>query len=98
METQQKQPTTDAGFHLPADYRESVEDICARQGCTVDEFISAAVADKLAHCAHEKWVSGLRKPTDEEIQHALSILRRPDSRPPDPGDELPEGHVWRAAS
>jgi hypothetical protein len=93
MQTQEKQPVNDAGFHLPTGYLEPVQDICAKQGCTVDEFISAAIADKLAHYAHEKWVSGLRKPTDKEIQYALDILKRPDSRAPEPGDELPEGYV-----
>jgi len=94
MQMQENQTLTDAGFHLPTGYREPVEDICAKQGCTVDEFISAAIADKLAHYAHEKWVSSLRKPTDQEIQYALAILKRPDSRPPEPGDELPEGFIW----
>jgi hypothetical protein len=93
MLTQESQPITDAGFHLPTGYRQPVEDICAIKGCTIDEFISAAVADKLADYAHEKWVSGLRRPTDKEIQYALDLLNRPDSRAPEPGDELPEGYV-----
>lgn len=77
--------------HLPASLRERAEAASAHDGMTLDEFIAAAVLEKIEHQAHIEWVRGRQPVTEEGLAEALRILNRAGSIPPEPGDELPEG-------
>jgi hypothetical protein len=71
--------------------RAKAEQVSAEEGATLNEFVNVAVAEKLAHYAHMEWLKQRQVPSDARLADTLRILRRPDSRPPDHGDELPEG-------
>jgi hypothetical protein len=65
-----------------------------KEGISLDEFVNAAVEEKLAHAQHLEWVKSRREPNEERLAEARRLLRRAGSEPPEPGDELPEGFVW----
>jgi len=94
MQTPNKTTAGDANLHLMSSIRSKVEAICADEGVTLNEFVNVAVAEKLAHYQHMEWVNRRLPPDEGKIAEARRILRKPDTRPPDPGDELPEGYVW----
>jgi antitoxin component of RelBE/YafQ-DinJ toxin-antitoxin module len=80
-------------IQLPQSVRRKAEQICASEGITLDRFVNVAIADRIAHDAHLAWLARRKVPTEASIEEARRILRRPSSRPPDPGDELPEGYT-----
>jgi hypothetical protein len=91
MEAQNKHSADQAPVYLMSSVRAKAEQASAEEGATLNEFVNVAVAEKLAHRAHIEWLKRREVLTEEGRLDALNLLRRPDSRPPDPGDELPEG-------
>jgi hypothetical protein len=76
---------------------EKVSKAAAEEGVTVDEFINVAVAEKMAHREEREWLkrrlSAVKSPSKVSVSEVLGFLTRSDGRPPEPGDELPEGFV-----
>jgi hypothetical protein len=80
--------------HLIPDVCAKAQEVSLKEGVSLDEFVNAAVSEKLAHYQHVEWVKSRRTPTPERIAETRRMLRRMGSEPPQPGDELPEGYVW----
>ena len=94
MAAQSRQTTDMPQIHLFESVRAQVEQICAEEGATLNEFVNVAVAEKLAHYRHLEWLKQRKTPTDAALAEVLrTFRRRGSSQPPDPGDELPEGYV-----
>jgi hypothetical protein len=92
MEQRQQKPADQpANLYLIDSIRTKAEEIAAKEGGTLNEFVNVAVAEKLAHYQHMEWVKNRKPVTEEGLLEARRILRRAGSGPPDPGDELPEG-------
>jgi hypothetical protein len=94
MEAQNKSTADRSSVYLLAPVRHKAEIVSAEEGMTLNEFINAAVAEKLAHHEHVRWVKGIKPPTPERLAEARRLLRSAGPEPPEPGDELPEGFVW----
>ena len=94
MAVQNEAQTSDDAIHLFDSVRAKVKQVCADEGSTLNEFVNAAVAEKLAHYSHLEWMKQRKAPTEESLAAARRILRRAGSESPEPGDELPEGYVW----
>jgi len=94
MQKELIQPGQETSVHLVACVRDKAEEVAVKEGVSLDEFVNAAVTEKLAHYQHVEWVKGRHTPTAESIAEARRILRKLGSEPPQPGDELPEGYVW----
>ena len=54
---------------------------------------NVAVAEKLVHLQYDEWLATRPKPTAARISRALAVLDRLTQNAPDPGDELPDGHI-----
>lgn len=80
-------------LRLMPSVRRVAEEFSQREGVSLNQFINVAVAEKLAHLEHEKWLASRPKPTAENRARALAVLDRDTGHAPDPGDELPEGYV-----
>jgi len=92
MESQQRDMSADViPLHLEKVVREKAELISHREGVSLDEFVAAAVTEKLDRLEHFNWARNRKAPTPESLAAALKLLRRPSDNPPDPGDELPSG-------
>src|ERR1700742_3890416 len=92
MESQQRDMNADViPLHLEKGVREKAERISHREGVSLDEFVAAAVAEKLDRLEHFNWARNRKSPTPERLAAALELLRRPSGNAPDPGDELPPG-------
>lgn len=59
----------------------------------MNQFINVAVAEKLAHLQHDKWLARRREVTPVRIAQAMAILNRPTGLEPDTEDRLPEGYT-----
>ncbi len=94
MESQENVAQPEAEIHIMSSVLARVQQVCAEEGATLNEFVNVAVAEKLAHHAHMRWVRQKMSVTPDAIERVRTLLRTGDSRPPDPGDELPEGYVW----
>jgi hypothetical protein len=69
------------------------EEVSVKEGVSLEEFVNAAVTEKLAQLQHVEWLKQRRIPTKEHLAETRRILRNLGSEPPDPSDELPEGYV-----
>jgi len=97
MKAQRKQAIDEIHLHLMTSVRAKAEEVSANEGVTLNEFVNVAVAEKLAHYAHVEWVKRRKSPTQASLAKARRTLHKKDSRPPQAGDELPEGYVRRTA-
>jgi len=82
-------------LRLMPSVRRTAEEFSEKEGVSLNQFINVAVAEKLAHLEHEEWVRKRKPPSKELAKRALSLLDKGGNRPPEVGDELPEG--YRAA-
>jgi hypothetical protein len=82
-------------LRLMPSVRRTAEVFSEKEGVSLNQFINVAVAEKLAHLEHEEWVRNRKPPSKELAKRALDLLDKGANRPPDSGDELPEG--YRAA-
>jgi hypothetical protein len=84
----------ESNVHLITSVRARALEASMREGISLDEFVNAAVAEKIAHTQHVEWVKSRRVPSEEHLRETRRLLRSAGSEPPEPGDELPEGFVW----
>ncbi len=92
MQTHEKLTVAATNLQLAHTTLEKAQRACEANGIALNDFVNLAVAEVADRYAEAEW---LRRPkaTAAEIDRARRLLRRPDSRSPDPGDELPEGYV-----
>ncbi len=69
------------------------EEVSVKEGVSLEEFVNAAVTEKLAHHQHMEWLKRRRVPTKEHLAETRRILRNLGSERPEPGDELPDGYL-----
>ena len=72
---------------LPAALRGAAEDLARQGGTTLDAFILAAVADKLAASKAIDYFAHRAESSDAAAFDAF--MRRAGGEPPQPGDEMP---------
>jgi hypothetical protein len=85
---------TTLSLRLPASVHRKLGEVAAREGVSMNQFISTAVAEKLAALlAEEVLEERARRGSVERAKAALS--RSPDA-PPIPGDELPD--AWAGSA
>lgn len=94
MESQENVGKPEAEIHIMGSVLARAQQVCAEEGATLNEFVNVAVAEKLAHHAHMRWVQQKMSVTPDDIKRVRMLFRKGDSPSPDPGDELPEGYVW----
>ena len=61
-------------LRLMPSLRQDAENFSEKEGVSLNQFISVAVADKLAHLQHEEWVARQQKVTSERIAQTMAIL------------------------
>lgn len=75
-------------LRLPRHIKEDAAAFAKREGASTNQFISLAVAEKIATLKAREYFSECAKHAD--MGKFLAILNRPSSPPPYPGDEIPE--------
>lgn len=87
-------------LRLMPSIRKNAEAFSEKEGVSLNQFINVAVAEKLAHLAHDEWVQSRNPPNGAKTLEAIHVLDQLGSDVPDKGDELPEGYLSqrRAAS
>ena len=78
---------------LPKQVLAEAAEAAARQGTSLDDFMTAAVRDRIAKAKAEEFFAERRARVDWEAFDR--IMNRPTGAPTVPGDELPEGYVRR---
>lgn len=80
---------------LPASIKAAAARLAKEDGVSLNQWIATAVAQKVgaAETAAEFFK---RRATGRSLDELDDILARVPNRPPEPGDELPEG--WRSGS
>lgn len=89
--------TTQAGttypLRLPASLKDAVERLSEQNGTSVDQFVTAAVAEKVAAMSAEPAESAeeffARRRAGADREAFRRIMNRQGGEPPRPGDELP---------
>jgi hypothetical protein len=78
---------TTLNLRLAQSLHRMVGEIAQREGISVEQFISTAVAEKVAALVTEEYLGERAKRAS--VAEALAILDRIPDVDPDPGDELP---------
>ena len=79
-------------LRLMPSVRRTAEAFSAKEGVSLNQFINAAVAEKLAHLEQDEWARNRKQPTRELAAKALRLLDKTRNKPVEHGDELPEGY------
>jgi len=74
-------------LRLPKHVKESAALLAKREGTSTNQFISLAVAEKIASLKAREYFAECAKHAD--MDKFLAILNRPHSPTPYPGDEMP---------
>lgn len=80
-------------LRLPASVKAEAERIAAEDGTSLNQFVATAVAEKLA--AMRTAAHFLERQGRGDRAAFRALLTRRGGQPPQPGDELPEGHPAR---
>jgi HicB family len=80
-------------LRLMPSVRQDAESFSEKEGVSLNQFINVAVAEKLAHLQHEKWLARRQKVTPARIAQAMAILNKPTGIEPAQEDRLPEGYA-----
>ena len=81
-------------LRLPRSIRASIERLSKKEGVTINQFVSIAVAEKLAMLEAESYFVERQARTDLDAFDRL--MTRPTGEPPRAGDELAEVDCRRA--
>ncbi len=73
-------------LRLPDSIHRHIKEIASREGVSINQFISTAVAEKIAAIMTEEYLQARADRADREAFR--EILDRVPTRPPLPGDEL----------
>jgi predicted DNA-binding protein len=79
-------------LRLPKSLSEQVALLAKRDGTSINQFITIALAQKVAAMESAEQFFA-RKSQGADREKALKFLNRPNGAPPREGDELPEG--WK---
>ena len=74
-------------LRLPKSLKDKVAKVAKRDGSSINQFITIAVAEKISALETENFFAIRMKETDAEAFR--SLLFRPGGEPPRAGDELP---------
>jgi hypothetical protein len=80
-------------LRLMPSVRKVAEDFSQKEGVSLNQFINVAVAEKLAHLQHDKWLAMRPKATNALIAKALAVLDHPTPNPPEETDKIPNGYA-----
>jgi hypothetical protein len=81
-------------LRLPESIHRKLSEVAEREGVSMNQLISSAVAEKLAALMTEEYLHERGRRGDAEKFDAV-LAKIPDA-PPVQGDELPEGYSKRA--
>ena len=82
-----KRPTSTYPLRLPASLKEEVAKISKEEGISINQFVTMAVAEKIAAMKTGGFFADHSRTADIEAAH--SLLRRKGGMPPEPHDRLP---------
>lgn len=74
-------------LRLPVSLKEAVAEVARRDGTSINQFVTTAVAEKLSAMRTAEFFAERRASVD--IEHARRILFRDGGRQPEPEDRLP---------
>lgn len=80
---------TTLSLRLPESIHRKLSEVAAREGISMNQFISTAVAEKLSALLTEEYLE--ERARRGSIDSAKQALARSPAVPPMPGDELPAG-------
>ena len=75
-----KKPTSTYLLRMPATLKEAVADISKADGTSINQFVTTAIAEKIAATAEFFTERG----TEADIKSARRLLRRDGGQPPEP--------------
>lgn len=81
--------STSFALRLPASLKAEAEEVAARDGTSLNQFVTVAVAEKLAVLRSTDIFTRRKGKVDWEAFDRM--MARTGGEPPRPGDELPEG-------
>ena len=79
-------------LRLMPSVRRVAEDVSAREGVSLNQFINLAVAEKLAHMQHDEWLARRPMATGGLIASALNNLGARAGARVDADDKIPQGY------
>ena len=87
---------TTYAFRLPASIKAEAEKFAAEDGTSLNQFMTIAVAEKIASLRTVKFFERWRRPVDWQAFDEL--MSRDRGEPPQPGDEIPPEYLARRAA
>lgn len=75
-------------LRLPASLKENLAHVAEQEGISINQFITLAVAEKLAVMETAQFFSERARRTDMDAFRR--VLNREGGEPPRPGDEMPD--------
>lgn len=85
MTERRKQPTV-YPLRMPSSLKRAVREVSRRDGTSINQFVTTAVAEKLSAMRTAEFFAERRSQAD--IDAARRLLRRRGGQPPDPSDRL----------
>ena len=76
-------------LRMPASLHMRLRAIAQQEGISINQFVTSAVAEKLAALSTEEYLKARALRGSRE--NLLDVLTRVPDVQPDPGDEIPEG-------
>lgn len=77
-------------LRLPESLHEKVREVAEREGVSMNQLVTLAVAEKLSALMTEEYI--LSRASRGDIEKYRRVLAKVPDGPPLPGDELPEGY------
>ena len=95
--TKRRKQTATYPLRLPRSLKDAVREVSRRDGTSINQFVTTAVAEKLSAMTTAEFFA--ERKADADVDRALRILRRKGSPPPEPerGIRLPPNAVADAA-
>lgn len=85
--SEKKKQTTTYPLRLPASLKMAVREIARKDGTSINQFVTTAVAEKLSSMRTAEFFTGRGAKAD--IEAARRILRRSGGKPPHDDDRMP---------
>lgn len=80
-------------IHLPVSLQREASRLAMRDGISLDQWVSMAVAQKIGSIETAAQFFQRRSQGAPTVDDALAVLNSGPDNPPEPGDELPNGYV-----
>ena len=85
MTERRKQPSV-YPLRLPSSLKQAVREVSRRDGTSINQFVTTAVAEKLSAMRTAEFFA--ERAARADIDEARRLLRRHGGQPPDPDDRL----------